>query len=56
MNAGAYGGELKQVVTEATVMTKDGMILHVPANRADNGLSNFMQTGEIKLCFLLRCS
>lgn len=33
MNAGAYGGELKQVVTEAAVMTKDGMILHVPAER-----------------------
>ena len=33
MNAGAYGGELKQVVTEAAVMTKDGMILHVPAEQ-----------------------
>lgn len=51
MNAGAYGGELKQVVTEATVMTKDGMILHVPAEQMALGhrLSSFMQTGEIIL-------
>ena len=51
MNAGAYGGELKQVVTEATVMTKDGMILHVPAEQMALGhrISNFMQTGEIIL-------
>lgn len=51
MNAGAYGGELKQVVTEAAVMTKDGMILHVPAEQMALGhrLSSFMQTGEIIL-------
>ena len=51
MNAGAYGGELKQVVTEAAVMTKDGMILHVPAEQMTLGhrLSSFMQTGEIIL-------
>ena len=51
MNAGAYGGELKQVVTEATVMTKNGMILHVPAEQMALGhrLSSFMQTGEIIL-------
>ena len=51
MNAGAYGGELKQVVTEAAVMTKDGMILHVPAVQMALGhrLSSFMQTGEIIL-------
>ena len=44
MNAGAYGGELKQVVTEAAVMTKDGMILHVPAEQMALGhrLSSFM--------------
>ena len=51
MNAGAYGGELKQVVTEAAVMTKDGMILHVPAEKMALGhrISSFMQTGEIIL-------
>ena len=51
MNAGAYGGELKQVVTEAAVMTKDGMILHVSAEQMALGhrLSSFMQTGEIIL-------
>ena len=51
MNAGAYGGELKQVVTEAAVMTKDGMILHVPVEQMALGhrISSFMQTGEIIL-------
>ena len=51
MNAGAYGGELKQVVTEAAVMTKDGMILHVPAGYfagkliEDAGLKGFSVGG-----------
>lgn len=48
MNAGAYGGELKQIVTEATVMTKDGVIRNVPGNEMELGhrLSCFMKTGE----------
>lgn len=36
MNAGAYGGEMKQVVTEVTVLTKDG-IRRIPAKDCDFG-------------------
>ncbi len=48
MNAGAYGGELKQIVTEATVMTKNGVIRNVPGDEMELGhrLSCFMKTGE----------
>ena len=48
MNAGAYGGELKQIVIEATVMTPDGVIRHVPNKEMALGhrLSCFMKTGE----------
>ncbi len=48
MNAGAYGGELKQIVTEATVMTPDGVIRDVPNEEMALGhrLSSFMKTGE----------
>ena len=48
MNAGAYGGELKQIVTEATVMTKDGVIRRVLNEEMALGhrLSSFMKTGE----------
>ena len=36
MNAGAYGGEMKQVVTEVTVLTADG-IRRIPAEDCDFG-------------------
>ena len=36
MNAGAYGGEMKQVVNEVTVLTDDG-IARVPAEKCDFG-------------------
>lgn len=37
MNAGAYGGEMKDVLREVTVMTKDGEILILPAERLEMG-------------------
>lgn len=51
MNAGAYGGELKQIVTEAAVMAPDGVIRYVPNEKMELGhrLSSFMKTGEIIL-------
>lgn len=51
MNAGAYGGELKQIVTEAAVMAPDGVIRHVPNEKMELGhrLSSFMRTDEIIL-------
>lgn len=49
MNAGAYGGELKDILTEITVITKDGEVQTIPA--AEAGLeyrhSRFMESGEI---------
>ncbi len=56
MNAGAYGGELKQIVTGATVMTPDGVIRHVPNEKMELGhrLSSFMKTGEIILCVTMQ--
>lgn len=32
MNAGAYGGEIKDVLTEVTVLTKEGNVEHIPAS------------------------
>lgn len=37
MNAGAYGGELKDVLKEVTVMTDDGEILTIPAENLEMG-------------------
>ena len=37
MNAGAYGGELKDVLKEATVMTSDGEILTIPVEKLQMG-------------------
>ncbi len=33
MNAGAYGGEMKDVVTEVTVLTEDGVVVELPAEQ-----------------------
>ena len=56
MNAGAYGGELKQIVTEATVMTKDGVIRRVANEEMALGhrLSSFMKTGETILSVTMK--
>ena len=37
MNAGAYGGELKDVLKEAVVMTEQGEILTLPVEKQDMG-------------------
>ena len=37
MNAGAYGGELKDVLTEVTVLTKDGEVLVLQAKDLQMG-------------------
>lgn len=37
MNAGAYGGELKDVLKEVTVMTREGEILTIPVDKLEMG-------------------
>lgn len=37
MNAGAYGGEMKDVLWEVTVLTKEGEIIKIPADRLEMG-------------------
>ena len=37
MNAGAYGGEMKDVLKEVTVLTKAGQILTIPASELELG-------------------
>lgn len=37
MNAGAYGGEMKDVIAEVTVMTRTGEILHIPKDQLELG-------------------
>lgn len=51
MNAGAYGGEMKQVLEEVTVMTGDGEILTLPAEQLELGYrtSIFKKAGYIVL-------
>lgn len=58
MNAGAYGGELKQIVTKASVMTKEGWIKTVMAEEMELGhrISCFMKTGEIILSAAMQLS
>lgn len=37
MNAGAYGGEMKDILEEAVVMTQEGEILHIPVDELEMG-------------------
>ncbi|MDY5021771.1 MAG: UDP-N-acetylmuramate dehydrogenase [Blautia sp.] len=37
MNAGAYGGEMKQVLQQVTVMNREGEILTIPADKLELG-------------------
>lgn len=37
MNAGAYGGEMKDVLKEVTVMTENGEIMTIPAEKLEMG-------------------
>lgn len=38
MNAGAYGGEMKDVLTEVTVLTREGEIRTIPAEKLELGI------------------
>ena len=51
MNAGAYGGELKDVLKEAVVMTEQGEILTLPVEKLDMGYrtSRIKKTGYLVL-------
>ncbi len=51
MNAGAYGGEMKQVISSVTCLTTDGEIKVIPAEELDFGYrhSRFSARGEIVL-------
>lgn len=47
MNAGAYGGEMKDVLKEVTVMTKEGDILTIPADKLEMGYrTSIVKTAE----------
>lgn len=47
MNAGAYGGEMKDVLKEVTVMTKEGEILILPAEQLELGYrTSVIKTAE----------
>lgn len=47
MNAGAYGGEMKDVLEEVTVMTKDGEILTLPVEELEMGYrTSVIKTAE----------
>lgn len=52
MNAGAYGGEMIQVLKEATVLSKDGEILTLSASELELGYrtSNVIKCGYTVLC------
>ena len=51
MNAGAYGGEMKDVLREVTVMTKEGDIRVIPSDRLELGYrtSIIKKTGYLVL-------
>lgn len=55
MNAGAYGGEMKQVTSKVKVMDKDGNVYHYSGEEMDFGYrhSRVQKTGEIILAATL---
>ena len=56
MNAGAYGGEMKQVVVEATVLTPSGEITTISSEEMELGYrsSAFSKNGDIVLSAVLK--
>ena len=44
MNAGAYGGEMKDVLTEVTVLTREGEIRTIPAEKLELGYRTSLAT------------
>lgn len=55
MNAGAYGGEMKQIVKTVDLMTKDGNIVTIPGDEMDFGYrtSRVKDSGDIVLSVTL---
>ena len=51
MNAGAYGGEMVQVLIEVTVLTQDGEVKTIPASELELGYrtSNILKNGYVVL-------
>lgn len=51
MNAGAYGGEMKQVLVSARILTRDGRICEMPVEEMEMGYrtSIFAKNGDIVL-------
>lgn len=58
MNAGAYGGEMKQVVVEATVLTPEGEISTISVDEMELGYrsSAFSKNGDVVLSAVLKLS
>ena len=58
MNAGAYGGELKNVIVSARAVTPEGSLVDIPAEELELGhrRSRFMRTGEVITSCTLRLS
>lgn len=56
MNAGAYGGEMKDVLTEVTVMDEEGEIVTLPADKLELGYrTSIIKTAGIS-CWKQSCS
>ena len=56
MNAGAYGGEMKQVLVSARILTRDGSICEMPVEEMELGYrtSIFAKNGDIVLSAVLK--
>ena len=56
MNAGAYGGEMKDILVSADLLTKDGEVVEVPVEEISLSYrhSRVMETGEVVLGVTLK--
>ena len=48
MNAGAYGGEMKNVLKEVTVMTEQGEIMTIPAEKLDDFVGGVKDASNVR--------
>lgn len=51
MNAGAYGGEMKDVLTEVTVMDEEGEIVTLPADKLELGYRTSIIKPQVISCW-----
>lgn len=51
MNAGAYGGEMKDVIREATLLTPEGEVRAVPADQMEFGYRTSIAARTGQLCW-----